>query len=219
MEHTKLSQHELKNVFTDVRRAYRLLYNYHDRIQDLARFIANRLEFHDFRLGRPLFSDPLQPKKIINNDRWTWDFLPGYCFDYLFADRVFQDRKYHLSILLVSDTGYYDNYEKVNHKIEESDFLPPERATSDLYLILRHPNTWNTLEKLLKDKSRLEEEGHLGEKDDPKLIYSQFSLDAFHNEASTRKCIEQFKRHCMMEHQIDLTPGALPDEGSTSEKG
>lgn len=106
---------ELDNVFTDVRIAFRLLYQYQNRVLNIINYIREQTPFTDMWGGK-WFSNPIRTRKSpdkdyanlnIWKDMWSWDFLYGYMFDYYFGSTKIKKKDIEMSIMQVSDDGYF----------------------------------------------------------------------------------------------------------------
>jgi hypothetical protein len=123
---------ELKAALTDVRRAYRLVYAYQRRVFDLAGAIAEPLEAAGFEFEHwepTLFATP--GKSFYKPDKWAWDFLPAYSFRSTW-NRFRPSDVRRASLTIVADTGF----EKKRAEPDPADFVPPEKALSELWLNL-----------------------------------------------------------------------------------
>jgi hypothetical protein len=137
---------DLTSAFTDVRRAYRLLWGYQKRVLHCIAFIRDRLGYTrhccvDYQFNKP--SDDIE-------DRWTWDALPFTLIGFeavkraplraeetpTAANRRVRMGDRFLYLYVVSDTGlddmlYAENWER---EPDPSRFAPPEASRSELRL-------------------------------------------------------------------------------------
>jgi hypothetical protein len=136
----QISQKELEDVFIDVRKAYRLLYFYQRRIMDTIEFISTTLSRNIYS-GYSLFSDnaPRNGSKL-KLDRWSWDWLSMYFYEFYFEEEKSGDDTYKLAISVQADNGYY----KINKGISRTDvdqFAAVDVSASKIYFFIAK-NTW-----------------------------------------------------------------------------
>lgn len=101
---------DLPAALEDVRRAYRLVYAYQRRIQDLLTVIDRHLT----KAGLPFvqwaplfFRAPVRSRKKFFERKWAWDLLPAYAFWCAWEtpkDSKALSRRVALSV--VADTGF-----------------------------------------------------------------------------------------------------------------
>lgn len=101
----------LEAAFTDVRRAYRLLYVYHRRVRDLLQLIDARLaaEGLEFQHWRPLHFNPpaRRSTKFFQPGTWAWDMLPGYAMETLWVGQDSQrDLTRRVFVMVHADTEW-----------------------------------------------------------------------------------------------------------------
>jgi hypothetical protein len=139
---------ELKAVFTDVRKAYRLLYHYQRRVLDTVKYISNILSIN-LQSGHPIFS-AITPRENIRPDldRWAWDWLNMYFYEFFCTPKEIGKDTYRFAIQIQSDTGCYDT--GVNEQDVEN--YAPAEITSTRLLFLYSKNRWKA-------------EGHQGQED------------------------------------------------------
>ena len=101
-------QHDpkLHQALLDVRKAYRLLYNYQRMIMDSAGHIGRQLDM-PFEGGWPHFSDAARTEKRVRLKDWAWDWLNMVFYDFHFVKNLPDDKKLRLSVMFISDDGYF----------------------------------------------------------------------------------------------------------------
>lgn len=134
---------ELDNAFVDVRNAFRLLYRYQSRILDIVRYIREHTLYTDM-WGRRLFCatihtrnncpDKDYAKLAVWSDMWAWDFMYNYVFEYYFGQVKIGRKTIEMSVIQVSDDGFYKSMSSKPSQTDISTFLPAEEANS--YLVL-----------------------------------------------------------------------------------
>jgi hypothetical protein len=130
----------LKDALCEVRKAHRLLHDYQQRMMDLVKFIAAKLDFSVCE-GHKYFSNDVTRKRNQNlavfDNMWAWDFLYSYVFEYYLGETELDDNsKIAFSIIQYSDTGYYDK--KNNDKQNLDSFASEEESISKLLFIIEH---------------------------------------------------------------------------------
>jgi len=113
---------ELKNSLIEVRKAYRLLYDYQKKVLDLVQFIGTEFG-RSYKGGYSKYSNvtPRNGKGHLSN--WGWDWLNMYYYEFNFHN---EENKDFFSVVLISDTGYYeakDEDENFNDKLEPSLYM------------------------------------------------------------------------------------------------
>lgn len=113
---------EIDNAFIDVRNAFRLIYRYQSRVQSIIQYIREHTIFPAWGnhsvWGRRLFCNTIGKLRTqgpdigyadldIYLDMWGWDFLYNYIFEYYFGQTEAEGKTVDMSIIQVSDDGYY----------------------------------------------------------------------------------------------------------------
>lgn len=134
---------ELDNAFIDVRNAFRLLYRYQSRVLDIVGYIREQTLYTDM-WGRRLFCDTFHARKdcpdkdyaklAVWSDMWAWDFMYNYIFEYYFGQVKIGRKTVEMSVIQVSDDGYYKSIATKPSPTDISTFLPSDDSNS--YLIL-----------------------------------------------------------------------------------
>lgn len=105
---------DLKAALVEVRKAFRLVESYQERMLSLVHFIATRLDFHQMEgvkhFSNPVFSYRGGDHLKVHPNNWAWDFIYPYLLEYYVGDTELDDGStIYLSIIQYSDTGYFDN--------------------------------------------------------------------------------------------------------------
>lgn len=134
---------DIDNAFVDVRNMFRLLYRYQSRVLDIVGYIREHTLYTDM-WGRRLFCDTIHTrnncpdkdyaKLAVWNDMWAWDFLYNYVFEYYFGQVKIGRKTIEMSVIQVSDDGFYKSMSNKPSQTDISTFLPAEDANS--YLVL-----------------------------------------------------------------------------------
>lgn len=134
---------ELDNTFVDIRNSFRLLARYQSRVLDIVNYIREQTPFIDM-WGLRHFCNVISTRKNcpgdnyatlrIYSDMWAWDFMYNYIFEYYFGQVKIQRKVIDMSVIQVSDDGFYKSMSSKPSQTDISTFLPAEEANS--YLIL-----------------------------------------------------------------------------------
>lgn len=134
---------ELDNAFTDVRNAFRLLARYQSRVLDIVNYIREQTPFTDM-WGLRRYCNVISTRKNcpgenyatlkIYSDMWSWDFLYNYIFEYYFGQVKIQKKIIDMSVIQVSDDGFYKSMSNNPSPTDISTFLPSDEANS--YIVL-----------------------------------------------------------------------------------
>lgn len=134
---------ELDNAFVDVRNAFRLLYRYQSRVLDIVGYIREHTLYTDM-WGRRLFCATIHTRNNcpdkdyanlnVRREMWAWDFMYNYIFEYYFGQVKIQHKDIDMSVIQVSDDGFYKSMSSKPSQTDISTFLPAEDANS--YLVL-----------------------------------------------------------------------------------
>ena len=116
----------------DVRKAYRLLHDYQRCAMDLARYISTRLGFFEGK-GESMFSDRPTRGRINLTETWAWDWLGMYQYDFAFSQK---NSSCKMSLLLISDTGFYLDQNRVPKETDITTFASPEDSHTKLGFLL-----------------------------------------------------------------------------------
>lgn len=201
---------KLNKAFCDVRKAHRIIYEYQQRMLDLIRVIAAKLDFSSCNIGNKYFSNPIYRKRDgwleICDGMWAWDFLYSYVFEYYLGEiGCDDDSSVALSIVQYSDTGYFDIAES-NRQRTDTFASEEESATKLLFIIECKPKkkewVWD-IEEIVNNKE-FAGKNHthtvLEKKGCRQGLYS-FPLERFVDEKSMMQALQEFCDFCK-EHDI-----------------
>ena len=144
---TECKTDDFDAAMVDVRGAFRLLYAYNRRILDLMKYISARLDV-PYAGGWAKYGDPSPGNGQGDLDNWAWDWLNMYFYEFHFTTKL-EDTEYGLSILLQSDTGFWDSS---CDELDIDRYTAIEKSKTRLIFILGN-NYWNIDE--FKEDSRL----------------------------------------------------------------
>jgi len=192
---------EFDKALIDVRKAYRLLYHYQRRVMDTVQFISDQTAF-SFHGGWSWFSGAMPKHKSVNLAHWAWDWLNMYLYDFHLGNRDVAGVKYHLSVILQSDTGFFDS--KTSDRCNLEAFAPVEESETRLILCLG-VNHWDP-GNILTEKAI-----HRGEtmfykeyNEKGSMMAKAYNLTAFMNEESILSTLEDFKTYCWDKGVLEL---------------
>lgn len=103
-----------KELYQNVRKAYRLAYEVQDSIIEIVEYIRARIRYTACA-GSQLFSEPIEKYKSavdgyadqkFGDSRWSWDYFPTYMYMYYFAGIPTANQHSCFSIIQVMDDGF-----------------------------------------------------------------------------------------------------------------
>ena len=131
----------LDNAFTDVRNAFRLLARYQSRVLDIVNYIREHTPYTDM-WGLRRYCNVISTRKNcpgdnyanlnVHCDMWSWDFMYNYLFEYYFGQVKIQRKTIDMSIIQVSDDGFYKSLANNPSPTDISTFLPSDESNSYL---------------------------------------------------------------------------------------
>lgn len=190
----------ISQAMTDVRKSYRLLYEYQQRVLALVSFMANNLDYKWIRTNTRFCNPRKNYTKIKpDNSIWSWDFLLMYNLIFYFEPKESnRARDTILKIVLISDTGFYDS----ENKIQQTDvdhFSSPEKSKTQLHLIVKSNKNqkWTPYRESQFTSNSIS--NTFIKKDDSlnlDLVGMKFDLDALSNETAVRNALDSFVALC-----------------------
>lgn len=131
---------ELSLALCDLRSAYRLVYAYHRRTNEIAGQVAKAMDGAGlaFSVWDPVFfSRPSGRRRAFWSDHWAWDLMPGYGMGLLFeSERRVGGLHRRVLVQFIADDGF----EKRGGEPDPAAFTAVSEARSVLrYSILRSP--------------------------------------------------------------------------------
>jgi hypothetical protein len=183
---------DLQPALLDVRRSFRLLYNYQRAAMDAASYIGNKLGF-EYQGGYPKFSNSTPKASRGSLQNWAWDWLNMMFYEFHFLREVEGEPPLGLSMFLISDTGFFCSEQETPDKKDVAAFLPAEKSRTVVGFLLA-PLPWPGT-AFIGDKEKMKtfiEQSKL-----PEVYRAQGAYAACHDfarvcdEASTDKLIEE----------------------------
>lgn len=204
---------ELQDAFCDIRKAYRLICSYQQRMLDLVQFITMKLDMSPLKIHKHFSSNPIKNGKEIGPGTLAWDFLYSYQLEYELKDQTYGKYKYSISILQCVDTGFFDAKNSVQKNPDT--FAPEELAESKLvFYVNRSPkNTnkwiqWDNRQELFDDKrymcKKFKKEVIDYPKDKEKVLLYSFPIERFIDEQSTIEALQEFADYCNKELDLNI---------------
>jgi hypothetical protein len=102
-------------------------------VLDVMKVIGD-LTSREYYGGWSKFSDPGPGNGKGALDRWAWDWLNMYCYEFHFGTVPIGDNKIAFSVWLVSDSGFYD--EESGDKRNLESFSSVENSTTKLVFVI-----------------------------------------------------------------------------------
>lgn len=195
-----MSNNNLDKSLIEVRKAYRILFDYQTRILDLISYISSKTHF-TYNGGYSKFSNSGPNNGRGKLDLWAWDWLNFYFYEFYFGklkDR--NNNEYTFSIFHLADDGFYQAQNKIGNrnKTDVKDFLNEYDSNSKLIFVLGK-NTWddswgqnwNSVEFTLKDSEvKIDEEKFNG------IVFKSYNLNKFDCEENVSQILLDFKSFC-----------------------
>jgi len=140
-----VNTYSIEKVFVDVRRAFRLLHQYHRVLQDIAEVVTDTFNLEPY--SRWTYGNYPQSKTDLRG-RKAWDFLPFYDVALLYFPRHLQHSCYDkdhregdwmMELDFVADTSYEDSDQKGD--VDPTKFESVEQSESQVNLRLWYLNS------------------------------------------------------------------------------
>ena len=104
-----------QELFANVRKSVRLLYEYQKRMQGTMFYIKmalkiderhNRIEVSKLYSRAPRLSKDYG-ETSLHHDNWAWDYIYPIAMEYHLGEKGLNDADFRLSVIQVTDDGYY----------------------------------------------------------------------------------------------------------------
>jgi hypothetical protein len=184
---------QFENVLVDVRKAYRLLYLYQKRVLDVIQYIGDSL---DFRFGGGwnwfVYNMPVASKAKLTNSSWEW--LSMYFYEFNFSERKVNDSTIKFSVILESDSGYFDS---MNSFENIKSYSPVQQSVTKLIFMVGKNVWWDPDFKELFDDENLDiykssKDELIRSNEKGTIVVKCFPLSRFINAEETNKCIGEW---------------------------
>lgn len=191
-----MQKNNTKELLAEVRKSYRLLYQYQKRILDLVDYIGKKYGL-SYNGGYPKFSGIAPRNGSGNLNSWAWDWLNLYYYEFHFGNKKSGDDTLFFSIFLLNDNGFFkaNNERKIN-KTSISKFTDSDDSESELIFVVGKNlwegwgYNWDEPEFILKK---------FGEKrkdENEIMIFKHYSLELFEDENKAIKQVKDFEMTC-----------------------
>ena len=191
-----MQQDNLKSFLLNSRKSFRNLFIYIERIKDTIRYIDSILVNHKYATGHTRFSNIAKDKAQARLDYWAWDWLPMYAYEFHFG--VNKTSNISFSIILVSDTGFYDTEQ--NDKLNIDHFVEAEDSSSKIIFCIGN-NKWfdfndGQFKPILSSKTN--EKKYISEDKSSYLYAFSYDLETFLTTDSIRHNLNDFITKCRL---------------------
>ena len=191
-----------QDILTEVRKAYRLLFDYQTKLLALVKYIGGKYGYN-YNGGYPKFSNN-QPRQGRGNlDDWAWDWLNLYFHEFHFGSKKIDvNTKMYFSLFILNDDGYFLACQKEQQnvgRVNPNKFEKPESSNSKLIFVVGL-NCW-TGKAYFADinwcnqRFTIEEKG-IHEDENGKMFYKTYPLENFFEENNAIVQLADFEREC-----------------------
>lgn len=158
---------QVDSLFADIRIAHRLIYEYQKRVLDLVFYIKGKLNFPDRVGGYKRFSNAIGKTRTYSNDypeanlfidntMWAWDFLYSYIMEFYFGEVEIRKHTFcTMSIIEISDTGYYSSRQQDRNQQDIQTFANIEDSNTMLIFVFETANKkyklWDTSDEKIRE--------------------------------------------------------------------
>ncbi|NCB66979.1 MAG: hypothetical protein EOM48_12565 [Bacilli bacterium] len=209
-----------KELYQNVRKAYRLAYEVQDSIIEIVEYIRARIRYSKIA-GKQLFSASIERHIPALDDyadqkylgyQWSWDYFPTYMYTYYFVMAPKENRAACFSIVQVMDDGFVDTPDE-DTSPSTKDFKKPDESESYLLFAFSiwkdHDFIWFTQDEMkkvhIKDERneilRISEtikdnqyEPYVANNDASTFIVKRISLEAIGSKAEADQALQDFAR-------------------------
>jgi hypothetical protein len=185
---------ELKKSLIEVRKAYRLLYDYQKKVLDLVKFIGSEFG-RSYNGGYSKYCGVTPRNGKGSLDQWAWDWLNMYYYEFSFHDVKNKD---YFSIVLISDTGFYEaknENSNFDNKLEIENYKKAENSKTKLAFVYGDKiwefDSWEDPEFILKSQGILNKEDKT-----EKMIFKSYNLEEFSDKEKAFKNLRNFSDFC-----------------------
>ncbi len=193
-----MNKEVLEDVFLNVRKAYRLLFEYQSKVLNLAKYIGNYFSYN-YQGGWPLFSNPAPNSGKGYLDNWAWDWLNMYAYAFHFGQKSMEKDNIKDNITfemqIYSDTGFYDIDPPAEHnqKIKTETFKNEEESKTKLVLVASSCG-WEK-DKLYGNFNSRQSTYEI-KTDKLNMCAKAYNLEDFIDEENTNEQLKDFAKFC-----------------------
>jgi len=179
------------NTLVEVRKAYRLLFEYQTRILDLISFIGGSFNY-DYNGGYPKFSNGSPNNGKGKLTQWAWDWLSMYFYEFNFVTKD----KTAFAVFIVNDTGFYQKRKDTKvSKTKVSGFDEVENSKTKLIFVVGK-NIWNGWGVNWDDDNFILDKEGQKIADDKIMLFKSYLLDDFFDEENAITNLKDFESYC-----------------------
>lgn len=220
----KIKEQDLQdNILLDVRKAYRLLFLYQQRVLSSIKVIQQKLKLNE-PTGWAKASKPIrqQQKAVLSKNPGAWDWLAMYNYEFYFD--TIPNTKTYFSILIVSDSGLFEKNEIVseNHQkfLDINNYATPEK--SDTLVVFFASTNIVTLwfnkdpisKNFYKQSCKKGSDPYFFKNDAGDKFFSMsFPMSKFIDEKGISTTVDKFVTECR-EKGIDIKPEPKQDKSA-----
>lgn len=192
-----------QDVLLEVRKAYRLLYQYQRRVLDLMKYIGNAYQL-SYEGGWTKFSNVSPRNGTGKLSNWAWDWLSMYYYEFHFKEKLVDTDTIGFSIFLVNDTGFFEtNKTETISATKLSKYHPVEKSETKLVFVAGK-NFWEGWSQDWRDLYFvLEKEGCKKNDVGGIMIFKSYSLEGFFDESESEANLKDFQNYCNL-NTIDI---------------
>lgn len=146
MENINSSQ----DLFLNIRKSIRLLYEYQKRMQGTMFHIksvlnlspAGRIEINKLFSRAPRTSKDYGETQLSDGN-WAWDYIYPMAMEYYLGERKLKDAEFRLSAIQVTDDGYYKARQQnlSPNRLDTYTFCPPEESNCLVLFVMEVKNS------------------------------------------------------------------------------
>lgn len=184
-------QQNPNNVLIEVRKAYRLLFEYQTRVLDLIAFIGSSFKY-DYNGGYSKFSNSGPKNGQGKLSQWAWDWLNMYFYEFNFVTK----NKIAFAVFLVNDTGFFQkrNESKI-FKTKVSGYDTVENSKTKLIFVVGK-NTWDGWGVNWDDDHFILDNEGQKIADDKIMLFKSYLLEDFFDEDNAVSNLKDFENYC-----------------------
>ena len=187
---------EFENMILNVRNSFRLLYSFNKAIFDLMKYIGTKFSI-PYAGGFSQFSSPPPTYGYTRFDRWAWDWLNLYLYEFDFAKD-----KIKFSIILQCDTGMWDT--NVKH-LDIEKFEKTKKSKTKLIFVFNNDEYWE-INKVLEHenlKGKYTETFEITE-NKKSMFCMVFNINEFKDKTSTDNSLNKFVQYLNKNKIFDI---------------
>lgn len=138
-----------QELFLNIRKSIRLLYEYQKRMQGTMFHIksvlnlspAGRIEINKLFSRAPRASKDYGETQLSDGN-WAWDYIYPMSMEYYLGDKKLKDADFRLSAIQVTDDGYYKARQQnlSPNRLDTHTFCPPEESNSIVLFVMEIKN-------------------------------------------------------------------------------